>query len=342
MLKTNRVGVVIVSYGHQGELPKILKSLLKQKRPSDQVVVVDNHPDQKGAQAAQKFSEVKVIKAKNKGFSHGCNVGANSIIDDVDVLFFLNPDTLPSYDVLHTVRSGGGSRYAAWMPLLKLPDGRVNSAGNVVHISGLSWCDGYLNRADKYDEEKNITVLSGACAAIKVEWWKKLNGMGESYFLYYEDTDLSTRILLEGGEIALLPQSYVTHDYDYEKGMHKWLYLERNRCIYILQTWPTAVIAVLGLQLALIEIGLWLVAVRQKRFWLKVKSTKMFFAILPKVLRDRKKIQLTRKIKAYDFLQTLTYKLDTPLLEGVGNNILVNFFFFSYFKVASAILAITR
>lgn len=342
MVISNKIGVVIVSYGHEDLLPGLLGALVDQARAGDKIVVVENHPNRKGAAVARQFKSVAVIEADNKGFSNGCNIGAATIVDDVDVLFFLNPDTKPESNVLEVIRGVDRAKYAAFMPLLVLPDGRVNSAGNVVHMSGLSWCDGYEDSADGYMDVMDVSVLSGACAAITTEWWRKVGGLSEDYFLYYEDTDLSTRILLAGGRMALFPKAHVVHDYDFSKGTHKWLYLERNRPLYIIRNWPLAVIAVLALQLLFIELGLWLVAILQKRFRSKFSATIMFFEALPEAIADRWVIQKTRTISSYDFLRSLVYEFNTPVLGSLGKNTIILSVFKLYYKLSLGVLYLFR
>jgi len=342
MAVSNRVGVVIVSYGHEDQLFDLLGSITTQMKKTDKVVLVDNHPNRKGADVGRKFKQILVIEADNKGFSNGCNIGAEAVIHNVDALFFLNPDTKPSNNVLDVIRGVDTNEYAAWMPLLVLPDGRVNSAGNVVHTSGLSWCDGYKRLPEEYEKIVNISVLSGACAVVGTEWWDKLNGISEDYFLYYEDTDLSTRILLSGGHMGLFTDGLVEHDYDYAKGTHKWMYIERNRPIYIIRTWPTGVIIVLALQLFLVGIGLWLVAILQGRFKSKVRSLIMFARVLPVTLKQRKAIQSTRKISSYEFMRSLVYKLNTPVLGKLGEDPVVEFLFMVYYKFALGVLYIFK
>lgn len=333
------VGVVIVSYGHQTVLPNLVNLLGRQKRKGDKIAVVDNHPNKKGFESVVNNKAVDfAIRADNNGFSSGCNIGASKLIKFVDVLLFLNPDTLPAKNVFDSVRNADYSHYAAVMPILMLPNKTVNSAGNVVHISGLSWVDGYGQNLNKYTKRLEVSVISGASMAISKTWWNKLGGLPEGYFMYYEDTDFSTRVLLQGGKLGLLTNTYIEHDYDFGKGTHKWLYIERNRLLYIIRTWPASVIAVLSIQLLFVEIGLWVVAIFDKRLGSKLKATGMTIKSIPSAIKDRHFIQKSRAISGYDFLQTLTYKLDTPLLGKIGNNSLVKFIYSTYYWVCLLIL----
>lgn len=337
-----RIGTVIVSYGHDKELPRLLSQVVGQMKLNDKLVVVDNHPDRRGAEVARKIPDVVVIEAENKGFSDGCNKGAAAIIDEVDVLFFLNPDTGLGNSVLEIIRHLPSGAHAAWMPLLLLPDSSVNSAGNIVHISGLSWCDGYKKRVQDVQQIKEVSVLSGACAIVDVEWWKKLEGMSDGYFMYYEDTDLSTRISLLGGTMALIPTAHVYHDYDFQKGTYKWLYIERNRLLYIFRTWPAPVILVLLPELIVVEVGLWLVAILDKRFKSKIHSTYLLLKALPWAIRTRRAIQARRVVSSYAFMKLLVYRLDTPVLGRIGRNRIIRLFFSVNYETAKAILRLFR
>lgn len=339
MKKSLKIGIVIVSYGHEDILPDLIDRLSRQLKPGDQIAVVDNHANGKGSDSVADNKYVSfAVKAQNKGFSSGCNIGADKLKKSVDVLFFLNPDTTPSQDTLDTIREANYIHYGAVMPLLTLPDGTVNSAGNIVHTSGLSWCDGYGNMTSKYSSVQDVSVLSGACAAISVEWWEKLGGMSELYFMYYEDTDLSARIQLMGGKMGLLSSATIEHDYDYEKGNHKWLYLERNRPLYIIRTWPTSVIAVLFVQLIFIEIGLLGVALIQGRIQSKLRAYAMTIKALPVAMAERKTIQKQKQISGYDFLCSLTYKIDTPMLPSLAKNNFVDIIFKTYYRVSLWVL----
>ncbi|HVC36223.1 MAG TPA: glycosyltransferase family 2 protein [Candidatus Dormibacteraeota bacterium] len=333
-----KVAVIIVSYGHDSILRQLLTDIGAQKKNYDKLVVVDNHPNRKGALVARETGLVDiVIETQNNGFSAGCNIGVKAIEDEVDILFFLNPDTLPGTNVLDVIRRKQGN-YALTMPLLTLPSGKVNSAGNVVHISGLSWCAGLEDDQSSHTKETKLCVASGACLAVSVEWWRKLGGMEENYFMYYEDTDFSTRALLLGADIGLLPEARVEHYYEYHKGQYKWFYLERNRLIYIIRCWPGKVIAVLLPLLFVVEISLWFVAIIQKRFILKLKATISMIKALPFAFHSRLSIQSTRLIGANEFYKTLVSRLDSPALGLIGNNSAINNLLSAYYKGAGALL----
>src|SRR5699024_5879488 len=97
---SNSIGVVIVSYGHEQDVADLVESFAGQLRDSERVVVVDNRKpwlvESVVGERLRAHGEhnVTIINHDNGGFAAGCNIGAASIQDEVDLLFFLNPDTV--------------------------------------------------------------------------------------------------------------------------------------------------------------------------------------------------------------------------------------------------------
>ena len=185
---SNSIGVVIVSYGHEQDVADLVDSFAGQLRPNDRVVVVDNRKPwllESVVGDRLKKHNAMIINHDNGGFAAGCNVGAARIQDEVDLLFFLNPDTVIEDPTLFDTLRRVDKQWAAFMPYLLLPDGTINSAGNALHISGLSWVTGldeqpvglHPNEADDTPEVTDISIASGACLVVRTEWWQKLGGM---------------------------------------------------------------------------------------------------------------------------------------------------------------------
>lgn len=336
----NTLGIVIVSYGHEADVQRCVQSFLPQLSEGDRVVIVDNKKPWIFAENVSfDDSRIRVIEHDNGGFAAGCNVGAAEL--DTDVVFLLNPDTVvEDPTLLDSMREMADGEYAAWMPYLLLADtGKVNSAGNALHISGLSWVNGLDSEPDYTAGISDIAIASGACLAVKKSWWDKLGGMEERYFMYHEDTDFSARILLAGGRIGLVHKAYVNHSYDYGKGDHKWIYMERNRILFALGTWPAPVVLVLLPQIIGVEAGLWLVAAKDNRLGLKVKSTVELLKSLPIIPSMRKKVQAETAISPRDFYKRMSWQLDNPNL-GLANNSTVQRVYKTYYTLAGVLLRV--
>lgn len=242
---SNRLGIVIVAYGNQSSIKGLLDRLQGEKLPGDKMGLIDNHPDHLCADIAEQHGAVDlVIRSDNIGFAAACNLMVRRL-KNIDLILLLNPDTLPEPKSITYLRDSGKPEWGGWMGLLTLPDKRVNSAGNAVHLSGLSWCLGYGDKTSKYKEPFETTVLSGADMIVRKSVWDSIGGFDSIYFLYYEDTDLSYRITMAGYKLGVVPAAKICHDYDFGKSKTKWFYIERNRYLFIMRTWPAVVVAVL-------------------------------------------------------------------------------------------------
>lgn len=341
-MSNKRIGVVIVSYGHEQDVANLVDTFADQLKTGDRVVVVDNRKPWVLKDAVGERLEkhgVEIINHDNGGFAAGCNVGAAHIVDDVDLLFFLNPDTVIDDPTLFNSLRRVDEQWAAFMPYLLLPDGTINSAGNALHISGLSWVTGLDEKpVEGSSEVTDISIASGACLAVRVDWWKRLGGMEELYFMYHEDTDFSARLLLAGGRIGLLHSAYVTHHYDYAKGDYKWIYIERNRHVLLLSVLPLPLLFVLIPQILGVNLGLWAIAAKEKRVGLKVKSLRLLIRDLPAIFKLRRSTQELAELTPSQYLAKMEWRLDNPNLGTIGSNKIVATVYKTYYKLCMSIL----
>jgi GT2 family glycosyltransferase len=335
------LGIIIVSHNNQSTLKKLLATLNKQVSEVDFIVVIDNHIDHKSVSVAEQFSCVnKIIKTHNNGFAAGCNLGAKSLPKNITHILLLNPDTMPGKKSIEGFRSIANN-WNASMGLLLLSEKKINSAGNAVHISGLSWCNEFNTPTALLKYPESIFIASGACMLIEKILWDNIGGMYEEYFLYYEDTDLSTRIILNGHNIGLEPSIHIYHDYDYKKSDLKWFYLERNRYIYILRCWPLTVIILLLPYLLCVEVGLWMVSILERRFVLKLRSTISFLNALPPTIVSRRDVQKNKVISSYEFLTVLESQVLTLQLGSPNKFKILNAFSKMYYLLVKNILKLT-
>jgi GT2 family glycosyltransferase len=336
------VGIVVVTYGHTAELPELLAALEADQQLTDQLVVVDNHPEHGCAAIAELHPAVTaVLRSDNVGFAAGCNRGVAMLRPGVDQLFFLNPDVVPDPGAVMKLRRSFQDDWGACMGLVVLPDGTINSAGNTVHMSGLSWCDDFGSYAKTVATKEQVQVVSGACALIKKSVWDQIGGFCETYFMYYEDTDLSAMITNLGLSLGIVPDAIFRHDYTFHKGDYKWFYLERNRYVYIIRQWPLILIVLLLPLLIACEIGLWLVSIKQRRFWLRLQSIFSAVRLLPPLLRQRKIVQNMRQIDCRAVLSGLRPELHSPFLGLVGSSKVLNTTFKLYYAAVKFFLNIS-
>ena len=312
------LAVVLVTYDSAAGLPAVLDALAVQRRPGDEVVVVDNGSrDGTRALARAHRAVDRVLEpGANLGFAAGCNLGARATA--APILLFLNPDAVPQPRCLDALRAAPAA-WSAWQAVVALPGGRLlNSAGNELHFLGFSWagrCGQTLETLP--DGPYEATCLSGACLAVRRADWPEFS---EPFFMYCEDVDLSLRLRLTGKCQGVLPQARVEHEYDFEKGPEKWRGLERNRWLCVLRCWPGPLLVPTLPMLLALEPLLLVVAAAQGWAPAKLRAMAGVARALPRVLGERRAIQAERVVSTAAFAAPLRSRLDSPYFGTLGRS----------------------
>ncbi|PZR54250.1 glycosyltransferase family 2 protein [Xylanimonas oleitrophica] len=214
-----RRGVVVVSYGSSALLAR---NLVASTVPGDVVVVVDCFTDDGERAAVARLAErhgwLLEAPATNLGFGAGTNRGvARALAAGAGSVLLLNPDARiapPDAARLHErVEQDPGVLVA---PRILRPDGTPW----LVRTARMDWGDGTMRPRSAPDGGADAGVLewlSGACLAVGAQLWRKVGGFDEEYFLYWEDVDLSHRVRLAGGTLAVDGVATAHHD---EGGTH--------------------------------------------------------------------------------------------------------------------------
>jgi N-acetylglucosaminyl-diphospho-decaprenol L-rhamnosyltransferase len=206
------LGVVVVNFGSSQLLARNLAGIAWSAAPRAMVIVVDNWSSGAERRAitglARRHGWELVALDTNLGFGAGVNRGVARALDrGCTHLLLLNPDV--------TIGAGSLSRLVAFSvdhpktlvaPTVDRPDGTAWFVhGRLDRRTGLT-------RSTQGREQLGPDRwLSGACLVTDREAWDLLGGFDERYFMYWEDVDLSQRLLERGGELAVVPDVRVTH-----------------------------------------------------------------------------------------------------------------------------------
>ena len=311
------VAVIVVAHGSAAALPALTASVLPQLRADDALVVVDNASTDGTAELVPSLSDRVLLIANedNRGFAAGCRQGVEATV--APLLLLLNPDARLEAEALDRLRAAAAEQpdWTAWQAVVMLPDERINTSGGVVHYLGIGWAGQCGEDASALARTPHETAFpSGAAMMIRRTAWEELAGFDDSYFLYGEDLDLGLRSWLAGGRVGVEPRARVIHDYDFDKGAHKWFLLERNRWRTVIATYPRALLIALLPGLLAAELALLVVAARGG--WLRAKLAAQRATVLGlrASLRRRAIVQRTRRIGAREFASHLTASLDTSIV----------------------------
>ncbi len=283
-----RACIVIVTYNGRAWLAKSLGSCVRHAHGVP-VYVVDNASTDGTAEAVRRdYPAVTLLpQAKNLGFAGGNNVGiASALAEGADAVLLLNqdaeltPGALPALDKhLAEHAEVGGVQ-----PLILLPSGRVNSAGNSFHYLGFGEAAGNGLTADEAKERlpwlaqgSEPPYLSGAAVMLRASALRQVGLLHEELFMYHEDLELSLRLRGSGWKLALEPKAQVTHHYEHSRSLKQFYYMERNRLVVWNELFRMRTLLVLLPAFVFSELALLCMAALHGWLFEKLRSYAFFF-----------------------------------------------------------------
>ena len=269
-----RVTVVVLAYGDEPWVERCADAALASEDAVVDVVLVDNGCTTGAVDRLRQRAGIRVVTpAHNLGFAGGCNLGAQHATGDV--VAFVNADAVVDPRAvarLARVALRPGVGLATGSIRLAEDPSLLNSAGNPVHFTGLSWSGNFGEPGETHDREVDVTSVSGAGFAVRRELWEGLGGFAPAYFAYHEDTELSLRCWQRGLRVVFVPDAIVLHRYEFSRNARKSYLLERNRLLLLTTLYERRTLLCLLPALVLVELGMVFMAQRQDWLGAKVRG----------------------------------------------------------------------
>ena len=297
---------------------RAIESLLEQSLAPAEVLVVDNDPGGATAKtlAAKSISaNVRVLHhpGVNLGYTRAVNLAAREA--RAEWLFCLNPDAVAREDCLERLLEAvDGEDVAIVGAQVLLPDGRINAGENPVNIVGISWSGGYGQPRER-GRAHDTAAVSGAALLVRRQTFLDVGGLCPYFFMYVDDTDLAWRMRLRGLRVRYCPEAVVVHDYEFEKGAHKWFYLERNRAWALLSNLRLRTLVLLAPALLAVEVAVTIRAVREGWLAEKARAWVSLFAQSRRLLAWRRSVQITRSVSDFRVLSKFLGGIQTRLID---------------------------
>jgi glycosyltransferase involved in cell wall biosynthesis len=231
------VSIVIPVHG-QPDLTEACLSSLFEIDPGCrfELVLVDNASDAATAalldRCAEEHANVRVVRNwENLNFALGCNLGFAGTRGHVVV--FLNNDTRVQPDWLRAlVAPFANSTIGAIQPKLLFPDGTIQTFGTVLGAQGhipYELYRGLPGDAPHLNTPRSLTMISGACFAIRAGDFATLHGFDPIFVNGQEDNDLCLRLKKRLGKTCRAePSSVVTHHEGGTPGRGRFAYSNRR------------------------------------------------------------------------------------------------------------------
>jgi len=209
------LGIVIVTYNNETDLPDCLDAIQK-NAPRSYVVVRDCNSADRTVQISKEHPAVsKVIAGRNVGFGAGCNDGVRAIEQSVKMVLILNPDTVIGCkieDLLDYVKRFGdfGSIGIQQRSL----ENKLVWSWDRFPEPALEWKKArkfrLLQRSPEgYADDRRVDWVMGAFLLIPRAAFDAVGGFDERFFMFSEEIDLSRRL----GEIGR--STYYINDFHY-------------------------------------------------------------------------------------------------------------------------------
>ena len=206
--------LIVVSFASSALLEANLARV--QLPPGVRVIVVDCYSsEQERARVASLCAThgwSPVLLNTNAGFGGGVNAGAAlALREGIDVIATLNPDaTIDELSLGRLLVAAEEDRRALVSPRIVTGEGKPWFEGADLYLDDGTTASA-RRRNDRAGRPRRAWA-TGACFAISADLWKRVGGFDEEYFLYWEDIDLSHRILDAGGRLVLLDSATAVHD----------------------------------------------------------------------------------------------------------------------------------
>ena len=218
------ISIIIVNYKSWSHLRSCLNSINNEVKTSlvYEVIIVDNDSDDGFMDSFSKeFSQFQfIINSGNNGFANGCNKGASKA--NGEYLLFLNPDTkvvANTFDALHQFSQENKEYGIVSCKQLKNDGGLENEMRflpKFFTLFGLFrvFCKNKINKEFSSDLDLvHPEWISGSLVFINREWFDKVGGWDENYWMYFEDVQLSKDVLSAGGKLGLLRTTHIIHNH---------------------------------------------------------------------------------------------------------------------------------
>ena len=214
-----KTAVIVINYNNPADTDKCLESLASHA-PETKVVVVDN-ASTKGDidEVCGKYSNVHLIKSEtNLGFGRANNLGIRWAMKETvaEYLFILNNDAYIKDDAVARLEDylDSNAHMDVASPRIMLahqPDVFWYGGGGLdwKRGGGRSW---RINR--EFDGETapvEVTLVTGCAMMLRRSILESVGGFDPRFFIYYEDVELSARIVASGGRLSYVPSAVVYH-----------------------------------------------------------------------------------------------------------------------------------
>tara|TARA_B100000902_G_scaffold359748_1_gene375848 strand:+ start:18403 stop:19290 length:888 start_codon:yes stop_codon:yes gene_type:complete len=203
------ITLIIVTYNSDNLITQNLEILKKFN-----IIIIDNSSHENIKSIVKYFDNIKYIKPKkNLGYGKANNIGVFNAL--TKYVLIVNPDIILKLDSIEELYYNYKSYEHDNVGLVapSLYDITFNRRTNGT-ISFIKKINKYkINNSDNNLPSGNMCCdfVVGCCFLIQKNYFLKLGGFNENFFMYFEDNDLCDKIIKNGKSIIEIPSSKFIH-----------------------------------------------------------------------------------------------------------------------------------
>lgn len=306
-----RAAVVIVNTNELKWLPRCMDALSRQTLAPMRTVVADNaSTDGSVEMLRERYPWVEVLElGRNRGFA-GANNAAVREIEDCELVTLLNADAFPEprwlEALVETAREHPRAAFFASRMMRVHDPEELDGSGDMYHVSGLAWRRHNGMRIADVPlalEPAEVFSACGGAAMYRRDAWVEAGGFDESFFGYFEDTDLAFRMRLAGHRGRYVPDAVVHHVGSGTTGVesdYTLYHSHRNLVWSWVRNMPWPLLLLYLPQHLAINLGTTLWFSLRGHGAVMVRAKRDALRDLPRVLRERRELQRGRRVGARD------------------------------------------
>ena len=238
-----RIGVVILNWNDAPSTLACVESVARSTLVPSAVVVVDNGSEEacyRTLRSAQPSHGFHLVRSEvNLGYGAGNNLGIRRLAD-ADFVLVLNNDTVVQPSALAALVEALADHPTAGIatPLAVTEHGRVWFAGgDYRRWRGVAVHHGWGRDASAVPTDgcRPVGFASGCALLVRQDVFRSVGLIHESFFLYWEDVELSRRVTGAGWTLLFCPHARIVHNRGDSPDLSPTLlrYQTRNRLMYL-------------------------------------------------------------------------------------------------------------
>ncbi len=321
MLYTNDVPkdnvlVVILNYKGWEETLSCVDAVLQQTYSSFHILLIENGSGDESLEKLKHFGKHPQITfiehPKNLGFAGGVNVGIRRAIrEKYHYVALLNNDALVTKtwleELINAQKNTGASVVTG---LLLNGDGsKIESTGDSCSIWGLPFPRQRDEPASQAEDSAYVFGGTAGASLYTTALFEDIGLFDETFFAYFEDTDISYRTQLAGHKAFYEKKAIAYHDHGTTSSKIPGFTVYqsfKNLPMFFWKNTPLSMFFSTGVRFYAAYCLMYIRALLRGQFGVATKGALQSVALFPHVLKERWRIQKIRRVPT-SYLKSMLY-----------------------------------